>query len=189
VTGPGGFAALPPYAAWRFVDAVDGFEVVYPGPHGLRGHTSAVEDGRAYAVHYEISVDERWRTREARVSSDTVDGPRSIELVSDGAGRWTLDGVAAPHLDGLLDVDLEASAGTNTLPVHRLDLPEGSVVAAPAVYVRALDLAATRLEQSYRRRGRHAFDHTSGGGEFEAALRYDGAGLVVDYPGIATRSA
>ena len=112
---------LPPYAAWRFVDAVDGFEVMYAEPGRLRGHTSAVEDGQAYAVSYEITLDDRWRTREVRVSSDTVAGTRSTVLLSDGDGRWTVDGVPAPHLDGLVDVDLEASACTNTLPVHRLD--------------------------------------------------------------------
>src|SRR5688572_2540840 len=61
------FADLPAFAAWRFVDAVDGFEVVYAQRGRLRGHTSAVEDGQAYAVRYEIALDDRWRTREACV--------------------------------------------------------------------------------------------------------------------------
>ena len=182
-------AALPAFAAWRFVDAVDGFEVVYPAPRRLRGHTSAVEQGQPYAVRYDIALDDRWRTREVRVSSDTVEGQRSILLLSDGDGQWTLDGVAAPHLDGLVDVDLEASACTNTLPVHRLSLPVGEEVAAPAVYVRALDLSVRRLDQTYRRLGSRTFDYVSEGGAFRAVLEYDAAGLIVDYPGIAVRSA
>ena len=182
-------APMPAFAAWRFVDAVDGFEVVYPGRRGLRGCTSAVEDGQAYAVRYEITLDEQWRTREVRVTNDTVDGTRYVALSSDGAGHWTVDGAPAPHLDGLVDVDLEASACTNTLPVHRLDLPSGEVVPAPAVYVRALDLSVTRLEQTYRRRDDHTFDYTSENGSFQALLHYDAAGLIVDYPGIAVRFA
>lgn len=181
--------AFPPYAAWRFVGAVDGFEVVYLGSRRLRGHTSAVEDGRPYAVRYDVALDDRWRTREVRVDSDTVEGPRSTVLRSDGAGRWTVDGVAAPFLDGLVDVDLEASACTNTLPVHRLPMPAGEVVPAPAVYVRASDLSVTRLDQTYRRLGDRTFDYTSEGGAFRAVLEYDAAGLVVDYPGIAVRFA
>jgi uncharacterized protein len=182
-------AELPSFAAWRFVDAVDGFEVVYPGPRRLRGHTSAVEDGRPYAVRYDIALDDRWRTREVRVSSDTVEGPRSTVLLSDGDGHWTVDGMAAPQLDGLVDVDLEASACTNTLPVHRLPLPAGEVVAASAVYVRALDLSVTRLDQTYRRLGDRTFDYASEGGAFRAVLEYDSTGLIVDYPGIAVRFA
>ena len=181
-------ADLPPFAAWRFVDAVDGFEVVYFEPGRLRGHTSAVEDGAAYAFSYEITLDDQWRTREVRVSSDTVAGSRSTLLVSDGECSWSVDGVPAPHLDGLTDVDLEASACTNTLPVHRLALPVGEETVASAVYVQALDLAVRRLDQTYRRLDANRFDYTSEG-DFRAVLTYDAAGLVVDYPGIAVRFA
>ena len=52
------------------------------------------------------------------------------------------NGRAEPELDGCFDVDLEASACTNTLPIHRLaGLGIGEEAAAPAVYVRATDLA------------------------------------------------
>ena len=181
-------ADLPTFAAWRFVDAVDGFEVVYFEPGRMRGHTSAVEDGDAYAVTYEIILDDLWRTREVRVSSDTVAGPRSTFLVSDGEGKWSVDGVPAPHLDGLTDVDLEASACTNTLPVHRLALPVGEDTVVSAVYVQAIDLTVRRLDQTYRRLDDHHFAYTSEG-DFRAVLTYDAAGLVVDYPGIAVRFA
>ncbi len=111
-----------------------------------------------------------------------------MALVSDGEGSWTVDGHSAPQLDGLYDVDLEASACTNTLPVHRLDLPRGDVVTAPAAYVQALDLQVRRLDQTYRRLDDHRFDYHSEGG-FNAVLVYDNHGLVLDYPGIATRFA
>lgn len=77
---------LPAFAAWRFVGAVDGFEVVYARPGRLRGHTSAVEAGRPYAVTYEIAVDASWRTRSVEVTSETPAGVRSTHLLSDGAG-------------------------------------------------------------------------------------------------------
>jgi uncharacterized protein len=178
---------LPASAAWRFVDAVDGFEVVHLAPGRLRGHTSAVEDGQPYAVRYEITLDDGWRTRSARVWSDTVAGQREVTVASDGEGHWTVDGEPAPHLDGLVDVDLEASACTNTLPVHRLAPATDDVTPAPAVYVRALDLSVVRLDQTYRRLDGHRFAYTSDG-DFSAVLTYDDAGLVVDYPGIARRA-
>lgn len=76
---------LPRFAAWRFVDAVDGLEVVYTAPGELRGHASAVEDGKPYAVHYGIRFDQEWRTREVLVSTDTVAGVLQVKLASDGA--------------------------------------------------------------------------------------------------------
>ena len=183
------FAELPAFAAWRFFDLVDGFEVVYAEPGLLRGHTSAVEGGQPYAVRYHILLDDHWRTREAHVATDTLTGPRETVLRSDGEGRWTVDGAYAPQLDGLVDIDLEASACTNTLPVHRMTMPLNEVTNAPAAYVRALDLSVSRLEQTYRRRDDRRYDYTSRDGTFRAVLRYDEAGLVVDYPGIAVRLA
>lgn len=182
------FAELPAFAAWRFVGAVDGFEVVYTRPGLLRGHTSAVEDGQAYAVSYEMELDEQWRTRRARVTSDTVAGPRATVLTSDGDGHWEVDGAPAPQLEGLVDVDIEASACTNTLPIHRMDLPTGTTTVASAAYVRALDLSVTRLDQTYRRREDGRYDYTSED-DFQAVLEYDDSGLIVDYPGIAVRFA
>ena len=74
------FVDLPRFAAWRFVDAVNGFEVIPAQTGMLHGRASAVENGRPYAVRYEITLDDRWRTREAYVASDTVAGPSETVL-------------------------------------------------------------------------------------------------------------
>jgi hypothetical protein len=186
-----------PTAAWRHRDARDGFEVVFLGetPTGgrrLTGHVSAVEDGQAWAVQYEIVVDAAWRTRTARIRTHTAAGRRDVAVEADGEGRWRVDGAPAPALDGCLDVDLEASSCTNAFPVKRLGLAVGAAADAPAAYVRVLDPVVERLEQRYERiddddGGRRRFHYVSPAFAFEAVLVYDAAGLVVDYPGIAVR--
>jgi hypothetical protein len=104
-----------------------------------------------------------------------------------------VNGEAAPALDGCLDVDLEASALTNALPVRRLALRVGQEADAPAAYIRALDLSVERLEQRYVRlpddAARQRFQYTSPAFDFQAVLVYDESGLVLDYPGIAVRAA
>jgi uncharacterized protein len=111
--------------------------------------------------------------------------------VHDGAGSWTVDDAPAPQLDGCLDVDLEVSACTNTLPVHRLGLAVGEAADAPAAYVRAAAFAVERLEQRYERLPddgdlvRYAYASPRFG--YEDVLVYDADGLIVDYPGIAAR--
>jgi hypothetical protein len=86
----------------------------------------------------------------------------------------------------------ESSAMTNTLPVHRLDLPTGAQAAAPAAYVRALDLTVERLEQTYLRiadQGAHRrYNYSAPAFGFTSCLVYDENGLVIDYPGIALRT-
>jgi uncharacterized protein len=186
---------LPVSAAWRHVEARAGFEVVFPSREagGLRfdGHTTGVEAGQAWGVRYSVLVDDDWRTRRARVVSRSAMGTRALELERDGAQGWLVGGAPVPHVEGCVDVDLEASAFTNAFPVRRLALAPGQSAEAPAVYVRAPDLRVERLEQSYRRvedDGAHKrFEYVSPQFEFEAVLVYDRDGFVVDYPGIAER--
>jgi hypothetical protein len=155
------FADPPRCAAWRHLDAREGFEVVFlrAGNDGCRveGDTAAVEDGKAWAVRYDISVDAAWATRSARVWGRASSGLRELSLEADGAGRRRIDDVPAGQLDGCLDVDLESSSLTNAFPVHRL--------------------------------GRQRYHYVSPAFGFECELVYDESGLVLDYPGIAVRAA
>ena len=135
--------------------ARSGFEVVYfqagAGGWGIEGWTTAVEDGDTWVVEYAIELDAGWATRSARIQGRSRTGSSSRLLEADGAGRWLVDGERAAHLDGCLDVDLESSAMTNALPVHRMALPAGARKDAPAAYVRAAGLGVERLEQTYSR--------------------------------------
>jgi uncharacterized protein len=187
---------LPVTAAWHHRGARLGFEVAYfqPAGHGyhISGCTTAAEDGQTWVVSYAIRLDETWATRSARITGQSASGIRHARLEADDLGRWRVDGVAAPRLDGCLDVDLESSAMTNALPVHRMGLPAGAQAAAPAAYVRALDLSAGRLDQDYVRAadegGRQHYDYTAPAFGFACRLVYDESGLVLDYPGIAVRA-
>lgn len=188
---------LPAVAAWRHVVAHEGFEVVFPRREAdgylFDGHATGIEEGIPWGFRYEVRLDGTWATREARVRSRSVTGEHELRLEGDGSGSWTTDGRPAPELDGLVDVDLEGSAFTNALPVHRLRLAEGEGSEAPAVYVRAPDLRVERLEQHYARLpdddAGTRFDYHSPAFGFRAVLVYDESGLVVDYPGIAVRVA
>jgi uncharacterized protein len=191
------FSALPASAAWRHRDARAGFEVAYfqPARHGylISGCTTAVEDGQTWVVSYAIRVDETWTTTSARIEGRSASGMRGALLEADRPGRWRVDGQAASHLDGCLDVDLESSAVTDALPVLRMGLSAGARASAPAAYVRALDLSVERLDQDYVRAAdegrRQRYDYSAPAFDFACRLVYDESGLVLDYPGIAVRAA
>lgn len=185
---------LPRSAAWSHRGARAGFEVAFFGPlgtgHRLAGHTSADEDSSRWSVGYEVDVDASWRTTSVRATALTVAGEENVTLTRDG-GRWSVNGAPRPDLYGCVDVDFESSAVTNTLPLHRLDLVEGVGVDVPAAFVRADDLRVERLEQRYTLQERApealTFRYASATFGFACELRYDAAGLIVDYPGIAVR--
>lgn len=189
---------LPPLAAWRHLGAREGFEVVFLRREGdgyrLDGQAAALEEGDAFGARYTVMLDGGWVTRSAVVIGLSGSGAFEVCLEGDGNGAWRLDGEPAPQLEGCLDVDLEASACTNALPVKRLGLDVGEASDAPAAYVRATVRDVDRLEQHYRRLeaiepdcARYYYD--SPAFDFRAILTYDRLGLVLDYPGIAVRVA
>jgi hypothetical protein len=188
---------LPPTAAWRHLDARVGFEVVFlrrqADGYLLEGHSTAVEDGEAWGIRYTFTVDSLWTTRSAHIVGRSALGAHEVRLEADGNGGWRVDGRAAPQLAGCLDVDLEASAFTNALPVNRLRLAVGQRADAPAAYVRALDLAVERLEQRYARfadDGEHRrYGYAAPAFDYRGELIYDEFGLVLSYPGLAVRVA
>jgi uncharacterized protein len=190
------FDRPPRAAAWLHHEARNGFEVAFFGAarEGWRieGRSSAVEEGNLWLVDYTITVDAGWVTREADVTVRTPSTRMSLRIRADGTGTWYLGGERAPQLDGCLDVDLEASVVTNTLPIHRLTLRPGSVASTPAAYVRALDLTVERLEQAYERLPdngvNHRFAYRAPAFDFDALLTYDRSGLLVNYPGLAVRA-
>jgi hypothetical protein len=184
-----------PAAAWRHVGARDGFEIVFirHARRGWRldGHTVGVDAGVPWALRYRIAVDHRWRTRAADVIA-TADGvARRTSLRRDASAGWLVDGSSAPHLDGCVDVDLEVSVCTNTIAVRRMQLRPGEASDAPAAYVRADGHTVERLDQTYRRCDDDApvnrYDYAASRFDFNCCLEYDDAGLILNYPGLATR--
>jgi hypothetical protein len=185
-------AELPPVGAWRLLGAYEGCEVVRFGRNGsgtvLAGTTVGVEEGTPWSIHYVIGVADNWHVRHATV---TDHAGNELDIQADGLGSWTVNGVLHPELDGCLDLDLEASVVTNTLPVHRLALPVGHEGESKAVYVRTFGLAVERLDQTYRRLpdagGMLAFDYQSPRFGYRDTLHFGPDGLAVDYPGIGAR--
>lgn len=182
-------------AAWEHVGARRGFEVAFfnqvDGRVRAEGTTTALEDGEVWSVDYAIALDSNWLTTSARIAGRSAAGAREVLLETDGHGLWHVNGSQLGALDGCFDVDLESSALTNAFPVHRLGLEVGHEADAPAAYVRAVDLRVERLEQQYFRLpdvdGNERYRYRAPSFDFECELVYDERGLLLDYPGIATR--
>jgi uncharacterized protein len=197
VPSAGADVNLPATAAWRHLGARAGFEVLFlchaNDRYYLDGHVTAVEDGEAWGIRYTLTLDSNWATSSAHVVCRSALGENDVRLERDAAGMWRVDGEPMAQLAGCLDVDLEASACTNALPVNRLKLEVGQAAEAPAVYVRTRDLGVERLEQSYTRLPnagkRLRYDYVAPCFDFRAVLVYDQFGLVLDYPQIAVRTA
>jgi hypothetical protein len=184
---------LPDRVAFWHEDGRDGFEIVIyeqlEAGHVLRGATTAVEDGHAWSVSYEIVLDKEWQTMKVTATALSTDGERAMTATRSD-DTWVVDGAARPDLAGCVDIDFESSLVTNALPIHRLPA-DGSTHDVPAAFVRAGSLKVERLEQSYRYAGPagagHTFDYESPTFDVSCRLSYDGSGLILTYPGLGRR--
>ncbi|EPH42049.1 hypothetical protein STRAU_4936 [Streptomyces aurantiacus JA 4570] len=145
-----------------------------------------------YWISYTLETGDGFVTRVLRVSSEDALGARELELVRDGAGRWSADGAALPALDGALDCDLGLCPLTNTMPVLRHGLHRSAARGERRflmAWVSVPDLTVHASPQRYAPLPRtvHGARVRFTSGDFQRDVTFDGDGFVVDYPGLAHR--
>lgn len=135
-------------------------------------------------LDYSILTDAAWRTVSARVEGWVGERSIAVEIAANASGRWSLNGVAQPSVEGCIDLDLNFSPSTNLLPIRRLALLVGQEASVRAAWLRFPTFTLEPLEQTYRRVAERAYRYESAGGRFVADLEVDGQGLVTRYPGL-----
>jgi hypothetical protein len=140
-------------------------------------------------LDYQVICDASWHTRSAQISGWVGDQRVEIEILVDKAFNWSLNGVEQPHVAGCIDLDLNFSPLTNTLPIRRLDLAVGQSAEVKAAWLRFPSFRLEPLEQVYRRIDDSTYRYESAGGSFTADLTVNEVGLVTHYPGQWTRSS
>jgi len=148
-----------------------------------------VAGDRVLRVSYRIELDAGWRVRSTRIASEQSDGSViGLVLQSDGRGNWT-DGGGMPlhELDGCIDLDIQATPLTNTLPIRRLALDLNGQETIRVVYIPVPSLDISAQEQRYTGLADGRVRYESVGTGFVRDLDVDRNGLVVEYPGLFRR--
>ncbi|GDY33421.1 putative glycolipid-binding domain-containing protein [Gandjariella thermophila] len=155
---------------------------------------AAAGDGtEPFSASFELSVTEVGTVSRLLLRSTTAEEERQISLSRTEDGVWLADlgqGTERTDFDGAVDVDVQRAALFNTLPIRRLGLHrEPGEHEIPMVFVSLPDLSVRLVRQTYRTVSvgaeQSVVNFTSG--DFSADLVVDAEGLVLDYPGLATR--
>jgi len=197
---------LPRAIAWQRTDTTGGEYVGFNDRRGLigRGVTFSA-DPAVYSCRYELSTDDEWVSTRFEATAEGAGWLRTLRMER-AAGRWRVTTAEQGNLNAVvrsapfpgseepgrltdaLDVDLYASPLTNTLPIRRLGLlgqPAGTTRTITAAWILLPSLAVLPLEQTYTVLAEGQLRYSSNG--FTADLDIDEDGLVVRYPGLATR--
>lgn len=164
---------VPGHEACRLTALETGWRIV--------GTAVFAHEGQACRLDYAIACDAQWRTLSAMVSGWIGEREVEVEVIRDDAGLWRLNGDLIPEVEGCVDVDLNFSPATNTLPIRRFDLAVGQSVQVRAAWLRFPSFRLEPLEQSYTRIGTNLYRYESVGGRFAASVEVDEMGLVTEY--------
>jgi len=175
------------WSAWEGLE--DGLEHVDSRPEGsgivAAGVIVGTEESACYGLTYRLLIDEAWCVRD--VCLQATAGP-SLHLEGDGQGNWRADGEPRPDLRGCIDIDIQATPLTNTLPIRRLALDKGQGATIRVAYIRVPSLAVAPEQQRYTAvepGSLYRFESLESG--FKADLPVDEDGFVLNYPRLFRR--
>ena len=138
-------------------------------------------------LNYLVRCDDQWRTTSAKIDGWVGSELVSVDISVDSNHNWQLNNQQCPNLKDCIDVDLNFSPLTNTLPIRRLNLAVGQEAEVRAAWLTFPDFKLEPLAQVYRRIGVSSYHYESDG--FAADLQVDEAGLVIHYSKLWQREA
>ena len=156
----------------------------------LTGSIVALHNNTPLEARYRIQCDKEWRTRAVSIEQHFGLDRSTLALTADETGAWTSDRTAPiGGLAGCLDVDLELSPITNSLPINRMNLAIGRVEEIAVAWIRFPSLEIVHARQSYERLSERTYRYRSLASGFTADIEVDETGLTVLYEGIWERIA
>ncbi len=182
-----GFESLPHHILWRSLDGI-GLEYLTlaerQGGIAVQSTVIGMKDEPS-TLRYNLQLDRRWQVRQVELR--LLGHESSLNLTSDGKGRWSNAAGDLPELNGCLDADISATPFTNTLPVRRLGLAAGEAAEIAVVYLTVPTLSFRVGHQRYTHLKDRLYLYENLSSGYRAEIEVDGAGLVVRYPGLFER--
>ncbi|MEQ8673207.1 MAG: putative glycolipid-binding domain-containing protein [Aggregatilineales bacterium] len=132
-------------------------------------------------IHYQIICDTNWHTRTVNIQQTHGEEIHVINLTVDERNIWRIDSDILREMEGIIDVDLEITPATNTLPINRLNLEIGQSAMVRAAWVRFPKLIVQALEQRYTRLTETRYEYHNPASGFTTGLEVDEFGVVIDY--------
>ncbi|WP_111768026.1 putative glycolipid-binding domain-containing protein [Nakamurella deserti] len=162
---------------------------------GLRANGYIVDAGdQPYGGSYSLLVDAKGRTRRLSAQSDSLEGERHLSLTRSPGGPWVVESTSGSNplyaLDAAVDIGLDASTFSHSLPLRRLavlghDDDPGTEFTVVVACISFPTLAVRPVAHHYTFRGDGLVSHR--GPDGDGPLTVDPQFFVVDVPGASHR--
>lgn len=156
---------------------------------------AATANHPAFSVAYDLVTDEAGATRRLSVHVSTAERERQLSVARDQENMWLItgqEGESRESFKGAVDVDLMYSPLFNALAIRRAGLHRNAgSVSLPVVYIELPELGVVPATLTYT----SSASQTSSGGAVvtvrspitETEVVIDGDGFIIDYPVLAER--
>lgn len=141
-----------------------------------------ISERKLFHLEYRITTNQHWETTSVEVKWQVDDSIQNLNFQGDGKGQWYEDGKRLTKFDGCIDVDIPLTPFTNTLPINRLKLAPGQETQVKVIYLDLLVDEIKPLQQKYKKLSDTEYKYENVPNDFEAIIRSDELGFVVDYP-------
>lgn len=140
---------------------------------GIQVHSSIVgsSENIIFKVVYQIELDPNWQVKYYELKAE----------MSDSDNIWS----ASDKNCG--DIDIPLTPFTNSLPINRLKLSIGQKQIIDVIYIDVLQREIRHLKQFYKRLNKNTYRYENIPNDFEAEIKVDEDGLVIEYPQLFTR--
>lgn len=144
-------------------------------------------EGKSYGFTYLIRVNEVWETLYCSLTIAIEEEIFRYDLEQTAIRRWTLNGAYRPEFDGCTEVDIPLTPFTNTLPINRLGLKLRQEAQIRVIYLDVLEQKVKPVRQKYKKLSATLYHYENVPNDFEADIKVDKDGFVLDYPELFVR--
>ena len=144
---------------------------------------------KIYRVEYIIKTNKLYETTYLEVRCWHNDTIQQFKFNGDGKGNWKSEGKTLEKFTGCIDVDIPLTPFTNTLPIKRLNLSKDQTEEIKVIYCDLLEESITPVRQKYTCISNTCYHYENVPNDFEATIKVDNSGFVIDYPALFIRKA
>ena len=148
----------------------------------LTGTAVFAHNAKPCRLNYLLKCDSEWHTLSAKITGWVGNETIGVNIAVDSDHHWQLNRKPCPYVTGCVDLDLNFSPLSNTLPIRRLNLAVGREANVRAAWLSFPSFKLEPLDQVYRRVKRSRYRYESLKPKFGAELEVDELGLVTNYP-------
>ena len=140
-----------------------------------------------YNIEYYIKTNKQWETQYFIIDSEINHLKTKIEAekVND---NWIINGEQKNELKLCTDIDISLTPFTNTLPINRLKFNIEQKNKIDVLYINILEQKIIPVQQNYTKLSEFEYKYENISNDFEAIIKVDETGLVINYPELFERT-